>query len=146
MTQYWNWGNIKSSGFQNEQQSGFIETTPDAGIPYRRQRFSDIGDIIQGSVTLTKGKYLQFMSWYKFNIKQGAIAFDYYDCRLETTRTARIIDKPTYSSNSTYFDVQVKLYLEPATIYQDVVLVADEDTILVADEDTELVASVKLRL
>jgi hypothetical protein len=146
MTEYWQWGNIKSSGFQNEQQTGFLETTPDAGIPYRRQRFSDIGDIIQGSVTLTKDQYLQFMSWYKFKIQQGSIAFDYYDCRLGETRTARIIDKPTYSSNNTYFDVQVKLYLEPATIYQDVSLVVDESTTLIVDEASELVASIKLRL
>ena len=146
MTQYWAWGKIKNSGFQNEQQSGFVEVTPDAGIPFRRQRFSDVGDIIKGTITLNKTTYLQFMSWYKFNIKQGAISFTYYDCRIEQDRTARIIDKPIYSSNSTYFDVQITLYLEPVIIYQDVSLIADENTLLIADEDVILVATEKLRL
>ena len=50
----WKWGQIKLSGFQNEFQEGHIEITPDAGIPFRRQRFTDIQDIVQGSFTLDK--------------------------------------------------------------------------------------------
>lgn len=142
----WTWGNIKNAGFQNEQQTGYIETTPDAGIPFRRKLFSDVGDIIQGSITLTKDQYLQFMSWYNYNTQQGSIAFDFYDCRIGTTRTARFIDKPKYSSNSTNFDVQVILYLSPITIYQDIDSIINENDLLIVNDDDILTASVKLRL
>ena len=79
----WKWGQIKLSGFQNEFQEGHIEITPDAGIPFRRQRFTDIQDIVQGSFTLDKLSYIDFMSWYKSDILQGALPFKYYDARID---------------------------------------------------------------
>ena len=101
----WKWGQIKLDGFRNEYQEGYIEVTPDAGIPFRRERFSDIQDIIQGNFTLDKTQYIDFMSWYKLNIRQGAIPFTYYDCRIGQNRVARIVGKPTFTSNSKYYDV-----------------------------------------
>jgi hypothetical protein len=75
----WKWGQIKLDGFQNEFQEGYIEVTPDAGPPFRRERFSDIQDILKGTFTLLKIKYIDFMSWYKSDIKQGALPFKYFD-------------------------------------------------------------------
>lgn len=122
----WTWGQIKLDGFRNEFQEGYIEVTPDAGIPFRRERFSDIQDIIQGNFTLDKTQYVDFMSWYKFNIRQGALPFTYYDCRIGKNRTARIVGKPTFSSNSKYYDISVTITFDSEIFYLDRVLAANE--------------------
>ena len=129
----WKWGQIKLDGFRNEFQEGYIEVTPDAGIPFRRERFSDIQDIIQGSFTLTKLQYIDFMSWYKFNIRQGAIPFKYYDCRIGQERTARIVGKPTWSSNSKYYEMSISLTFDSEVFYFDRVLAANYEIPLVAN-------------
>lgn len=122
----WKFPKIKAQGFQNEFQEGYIEVTPDAGVPFRRERFSDVQDIITGNVTLTKQQYLDFMSWYKVDIKQGSIPFTYFDCRSEKERVARIVGKPTFPSNSKYFDVNITLAFDSSVFYDDRVLVANE--------------------
>lgn len=129
----WKWGQIRLDGFQNEFQEGYIEVTPDAGIPFRRERFSDIQDIIQGKFTLEKVQYIDFMSWYKFNIRQGAIPFKYYDCRIGQERTTRIVGKPTWSSNSKYYDMSITLTFDSEVFYLDRVLSANPNLPLVAN-------------
>ena len=129
----WKWGKIRLDGFQNEFQEGYIEVTPDAGIPFRRERFSDIQDIIQGKFTLEKVQYIDFMSWYKFNIRQGAIPFKYYDCRIGQERTTRIVGKPTWSSNSKYYDMSITLTFDSEVFYLDRVLSANPNLPLVAN-------------
>lgn len=130
----WKWGQIRLDGFQNEFQEGYIEVTPDAGIPFRRERFSDIQDIIQGKFTLTRLQYIDFMSWYKFDIRQGAIPFKYYDCRIEKERTARIVGKPTWSSNSRYYDMTITLTFDSEVFLLDRVLSANPNLPLVAND------------
>lgn len=130
----WKWGQIRLDGFQNEFQEGYIEVTPDAGIPFRRERFSDIQDIIQGKFTLEKVQYIDFMSWYKFNIRQGAIPFKYYDCRIGQERTTRIVGKPTWSSNSKYYDMTITLTFDSEVFYLDRVLSANPNLPLVAND------------
>lgn len=143
---YWTWGQILNNGFQNEYQDGTLEITPDAGVPYKRLRFSDTMDIIQGVFTLNKQQYIDFMSWYKFNIKQGTIPFQYYDCRYDIYRIARIVGKPTYSTNSNYYNMQVTITFDSNIIYQERTLVANPDLVLVANPDKVLVANKKLRI
>lgn len=130
----WKWGQIRLDGFQNEFQEGYIEVTPDAGIPFRRERFSDIQDIIQGKFTLEKVQYIDFMSWYKFNIRQGAIPFKYYDCRIGQERTTRIVGKPTWSSNSKYYDMSITLTFDSEVFLLDRVLSANPNLPLVAND------------
>ena len=130
----WKWGQIRLDGFQNEFQEGYIEVTPDAGIPFRRERFSDIQDIVQGKFTLEKVQYIDFMSWYKFNIRQGAIPFKYYDCRIGQERTARIVGKPTWSSNSKYYDMSITLTFDSEVFLLDRVLSANPNLPLVAND------------
>lgn len=130
----WKWGQIRLDGFQNEFQEGYIEVTPDAGIPFRRERFSDIQDIIQGKFTLEKVQYIDFMSWYKFNIRQGAIPFKYYDCRIGQERTTRIVGKPTWSSNSKYYDMTITLTFDSEVFLLDRVLSANPNLPLVAND------------
>lgn len=129
----WEWGQIKLSGFKNEYQEGYIEVTPDAGIPFRRERFSDIQDIIQGNFTLTRVKYTDFMSWYKYDIRQGALPFKYYDCRISRERTARIIGKPSFVSNSKYYDISITLTFDSEIFYLDRVLAANYELPIVAN-------------
>lgn len=130
----WKWGQIRLDGFQNEFQEGYIEVTPDAGIPFRRERFSDIQDIIQGKFTLTRLQYIDFMSWYKFDIRQGAIPFKYYDCRIGQERTTRIVGKPTWSSNSKYYDMSITLTFDSEVFLLDRVLSANPNLPLVAND------------
>ena len=129
----WKWGQIKLDGFRNEFQEGYIEVTPDAGIPFRRERFSDIQDIIQGNFTLDKTQYVDFMSWYKFNIRQGAIPFEFYDCRIGQNRVTRIVGKPTFTSNSKYYDVSITLTFDSGVFMLDRVLAANSAIPLVAN-------------
>ena len=129
----WTWGQIKLDGFRNEYQEGYIEVTPDAGIPFRRERFSDIQDIVQGNFTLDKTQYIDFMSWYKFNIRQGAIPFEYYDCRIGQNRVTRIVGKPTFTSNSKYYDVSITLTFDSGVFMLDRVLAANSAIPLVAN-------------
>lgn len=129
----WTWGQIKLDGFRNEYQEGYIEVTPDAGIPFRRERFSDIQDIIQGNFTLDKTQYIDFMSWYKFNIRQGAIPFKYYDCRIGQNRVTRIVGKPTFTSNSKYYDVSITLTFDSGVFMFDRVLAANSAIPLIAN-------------
>lgn len=129
----WKWGEIKLDGFRNEFQEGYIEVTPDAGIPFRRERFSDIQDIIQGNFTLDKIQYIDFMSWYKFNIRQGAIPFKYFDCRIGQNRVTRIVGKPTFTSNSKYYDVSITLTFDSGVFMLDRVLAANSAIPLIAN-------------
>lgn len=129
----WTWGQIKLDGFRNEYQEGYIEVTPDAGIPFRRERFSDIQDIIQGNFTLDKTQYVDFMSWYKFDIRQGAIPFEFYDCRIGQNRVTRIVGKPTFTSNSKYYDVSITLTFDSGVFMLDRVLAANSAIPLVAN-------------
>lgn len=136
----WKWGQIRLDGFQNEFQEGYIEVTPDAGIPFRRERFSDIQDIIQGKFTLTKSQYLDFMSWYKHDIRQGSLPFIYHDCRIDYDRVARIVGKPTWSSNSKCFDMSIILTFDSGKFQYDRVLAANILLPLTANSDKYLVA------
>ena len=136
----WKWGQIRLDGFRNEFQEGYIEVTPDAGIPFRRERFSDIQDIIQGKFTLTKSQYLDFMSWYKHDIRQGSLPFIYHDCRIDYDRVTRIVGKPTWSSNSKCFDMSITLTFDSGKFQYDRVLAANILLPLTANSDKYLVA------
>lgn len=106
----WIFGSLLNNSFSNEYQEGYIEVTPDAGIPFRRERFSDIQDIVSGNLSLINQDYIDFMSWYKYNIKQGTIPFLYYDCRVEEDRVARLtLNKPQFNRQSNRWNVLVTL-------------------------------------
>lgn len=145
MAEYWQWGQITVNNYQGEFQQGFVETTPDAGIPFRRQRFTDIQDIFLGVFLLTKTELLDFKSWYKYNIKQGSIPFQYYDSQLGIYRTCRIIEKPTWTSNSDKFNISLKLTFDSGIFYQDRILVVN-NSYLTVNDGKALVVAKKLRL
>lgn len=141
----WKWGNPLNANFSNEFQSGFIETNPDAGVPFRRMRFSDILDVIDATFDLTRSEYLQLMNWYKYDTRQGSLPFEYYDCRIEYNRVARIIGKPQFSTNSNRYIVSITLGLEPVTLYRDNNLLVNDDDLLIVNDDDILVASTGLQ-
>jgi hypothetical protein len=110
----WQWGNPLLEGFSNRPQKGYVDVEPDAGIPFRRLKFTDIYDICSCSFHLTRETYKQFMAWYQNDIKQGSIPFEMYDCRYGVTRVARLIgDVPQYPANSKYFRANVTIAFEP---------------------------------
>lgn len=129
----WKWGKIKLDGFQNEFQEGYIEVTPDAGIPYRRERFTDIQDIAQCVFTLERQKYIDFMSWYKYDTKQGSIPFKIMDCRIGEERIARITGKPKWNPNLRYWNTNVTLMFDSEVFYLDRVLAANYQLPIVAN-------------
>jgi hypothetical protein len=97
----WKWGKALLSNFSNRPQKGYVEIEPDAGIPFRRQMFSDISDLVTASFSLTRENYIKFMSWYKYELKQGSLPFLFYDCRYKRDRVARLVGGvPEYQTNS----------------------------------------------
>lgn len=132
----WTWGKPLNQNFSNKYQEGFLETQPDAGAPFRRMRFSDVLDIITVNFALTRDDYKRFLSWYKYETRQGSIPFTYYDCRIDADRTARIIGNPEFNANQTIMQLSITLGLEPITIYKDFELqVNDSDYLIVNDMD-----------
>ena len=109
---YWQWGTIQIAEFQEELQESTIEVTPDAGIPFKRQRFTDTQEIINATFTLSKSEYVDFISFYKFNIQQGALSFQYFDTRVNAYRTTRIVGKPSIVTNSNMYDVKIVITFE----------------------------------
>lgn len=134
----WKWGNPLSNNFRNEPQEGYIEVTPDAGRPQRRQVFTDISDIVSATWILSRSQYTSFMSWYNRDIQQGTIPFTMYDCRIDEDRTARIVGKPSYSTVSDRFNITLTLNLDPIirTVYK---VLSTEDGALITTEDGKLI-------
>lgn len=106
----WTWGGLLNDSYQNEYQEGYLELTPDAGIPFRRMKFSDIQDIVSGSLSLTDSDYTAFMSWYKHDIRQGTLPFQMYDCRIKQMRVARLtMNKPQFMRNSNRWNITLTI-------------------------------------
>lgn len=130
----WEWGCLLNEGFQNEFQQGYIEINPDAGTPYRRLKFSDIQDIVSGSLSLVDSDYIDFMSWYKCDIKQGTIPFIFYDCRVKKDRIVRLtINKPQFIRYSNRWTIPVTIIFDSGIFYVDKVLVANSEIPLEAN-------------
>lgn len=138
----WRWGKPLLNNFSNKLQEGYIETQADAGIPFRRMRFSDALDIVSATFSLTRIQYMQFISWYRYDIRQGSIPFIYYDCRIDADRVAHIIGNPEYNPDSTRQVLSITLGLEPVTVYKDFeLLVNDNDHLIVNDSDKLIISA-----
>lgn len=124
----WTWGGLLNASFSNEFQQGYIETNPDAGVPFRRLVFSDIQDIVKGNISLTNSDYLAFMSWYKVAIKQGTIPFEMYDCRVKADRVARLtIDKPQFNRDSNRWLISCTITYDSGVFFFDRLLLVNKD-------------------
>jgi hypothetical protein len=141
----WKWGKPLVSNFSNKLQEGYIETQADAGIPFRRLRFSDSLDLITASFVLSREEYIAFISWYRYDIRQGAIPFLYYDCRIDAERVARIIGNPEYAPKSTKRTVTLTLALEPVTVYNDYILLVNDNDHLIVNDNDKLTVTVGYR-
>lgn len=147
MTLKWTWGKPLIQGFSNEPQKGYSEIEPDAGVPFRRLNFTDIGDLATCSFDLDRSEYIRFMSWYKFECRQGTIPFEIWDCRYKRERTARIVGGvPQYTTNSNRYTLSLTLYFQPEIIYQDFGLIVNDTDLLIVNDDDVLMASVPLRI
>lgn len=136
----WEFGQLLSNGFSNETQQGFEELTPDAGIPFRRESFTDVYDIVRGGIILTRNDYLYFMDWYRNTVRQGTLPFTYYDCRVEKDRVARIVGKPTFSAISNRFSVSITISLEPTRFGVDSLLITESEDAYITTDSGDLVS------
>lgn len=147
MTLKWKWGKPLIQGFSNKPQKGYSEIEPDAGTPYRRLNFTDVGDIASCTFDLDRSDYIKFMSWYKFECRQGTIPFEIWDCRYQRERVARIVgDVPVYNTNSNRYTLSLTLYFMPEVILQDFRLVINDNDYLIVNNNDYLCASEPLRI
>lgn len=143
----WIWGKPLIEGFSNQPQKGYSEITPDAGIPYRRLNFTDISDLANCNFILNRSDYIQFMSWYKYELRQGTIPFQIWDCRYGVKRTARLIDAPPqYNTISNYYNLSLTIAFEPSIMAFDMGLIVNYDEYLIVNDNDELIAGVELRM
>lgn len=140
----WQWGSLLSRNFNDEDQTGFLEITPDAGKPFRRESFTDIDNLIRGSIIVDLDTYIEFKSWYRNTIKQGTISFTFFDCRTNTERIARILGKPLYRQISNKWNISIKLSLEQTIIYKDYFLLTEGGEYLLTEGGDKIITTKKL--
>ena len=142
----WIWGKPLIQNFSNQPQKGYVETSPDAGIPFRRLQFTDIYDLASCTFDLDRDDYVRFMSWYNSDLRQGTLPFKIWDCRYKTERTTRIVGEvPQYSTNSNRYTLSLTLAFMPETLNLDFVLIVDENRRLIVNDDDSLVVTQPLR-
>lgn len=142
----WKWGKPLLSGFSNKPQKGYVEIEPDAGIPFRRQTFSDIYDLVTATFSLTREQYPFFYSWYKYDLRQGTLPFLFFDCRYKQNRIARLIgDVPEFQPNSNRYTLSVNLALEPLVINQNRYLTVQNNIPLIVNDNDVLIVNYGLR-
>ena len=143
----WTWGKPLIEGFSNKPQKGYSEISPDAGIPFRRLNFTDICDLATCNFDLSRIDYIRFMSWYKYELRQGTLPFLIWDCRYKIQRTARLVDDvPQYTTNSNRYSLSLTIAFMPEIIYQEFNLIDEEDFYLIVNENDPLVISQELRI
>lgn len=143
----WTWGKPLIQGFSNKPQKGYTEVEPDAGVPFRRLNFTDIYDLATCNFDLDRSDYIRFMSWYKFELRQGTLPFQIWDCRYGIKRTARLVgDVPQYNPNSNRYNLSVTLAFMPDVINQDFYLVVNGNDPLIVNDYDYLVVSQPLRI
>lgn len=143
----WKFSKPLVNGFSNQPQKGYLETSPDAGIPFRRLLFSDIFDLVTCSFSFTREEYANFISWYRFDLKQGALPFLFFDCRYKKNRVARIIgDVPQYQTESNRFKLNLQIGFEPDIIYSEKLLTVADNKYLIVNGNDRLVVNYGLRI
>lgn len=143
----WKWGKPLLQSFSNQPQRGYIEITPDAGTPFRRLTFSDISDVVSCSFSITRQDYPLLYSWYKYDLRQGTLPFEIYDCRYGVNRVARLInDVPGFQTNSNRYNLSLAMALEPTIIYKDRALAEGLNFALVVNDNNYLTVGFGLRI
>ena len=143
----WTWGKPLLENFNNSPQKGYTEIEPDAGLPFRRLKFSDITDLANCNFILSRSDYIRFMSWYKYELKQGTEPFEIWDCRYKIKRVARLVgDVPQYSTNSNYYNMSVTIAFNSAVEVIDFALAVDDDVVLVVNNNDVLLGGRDLRV
>lgn len=143
----WTWGKPLIEGFSNKPQKGYSEIQPDAGAPFRRLNFTDIQDLATCNFILNRFDYIRFMSWYKFELRQGTLPFEIFDCRYKIKRVARLVgDVPQYNTNSNYYNLSLVIAFASSVELFDWVLVINENDPITVNDNDNLLAGVELRL
>lgn len=143
----WTWGKPLIEGFSNKPQKGYSEITPDAGIPYRRLNFTDIQDLATCNFILNRTDYVRFMSWYKYDLRQGTLPFLIWDCRYKKQRVARLVDDvPQYNTNSNHYNLSLTIAFTSSVEVFDWFLIGNETDKLIVNNNDRLLVGVELRI
>ncbi|MBQ2391410.1 MAG: hypothetical protein II306_06535 [Clostridia bacterium] len=143
----WKWGKALLNGYSNKFQKGYIDIEPDAGIPFRRMMFSDISDLVTATFCLTRTQYIEFMSWYRVELRQGTLPFQMFDCRYGVNRVARLIgDPPQFQPNSTRQNLSVTIAFEPSTIEEYRIFTVEDGKYLLVNDGKKLVVNYGFKL
>lgn len=144
MTINWPFGNFRANNFVSQFQSGFLGITPDAGIPYRRQTFTDIAELVQCTWILKDSDNEYFKDFYRRETKQGTLPFYIYDCRHNITRLARFYgDEAPQHSYIGAWQITFKLYLEPVTVYYNYPIISQDGYMLLTETGYPILSTVQ---
>lgn len=145
MTVKWKWNKPLLQGYSNQHQKGYDEITPDAGIPFRRLKFTDVADLVSFRVVFTRNEYIDFMAWYLKDIRQGTIPFLFPDCRYETERMARLVSEPPqYNTLSNMFEATLTIAFESEVLNVERILIVNSDDPLIVYDNDNLAVSQSL--
>lgn len=135
-----------NNGYQEEIQTSYTETTPDAGSQYRRELFTDVGRSVTGTSLLTDSEKAQFDNFYLKDTRSGSNTFNWYDCINDVTRNARFLGKPSIVRNSNRWNVSYNLWLEPTTIVKQLLLSTEDGKLILTEDGKALEVDVEFNI
>lgn len=135
--------NYLNSGYQEQYQTSYVETTPDAGIPFRRETFTDVGRSITGTALLTDSQKAQFDTFYLKDTRSGSNSFNWYDCLNSIMRDAKFIGTPSVVRNGNRWNVSYNLWLEPKLINVELLLTTEDGKIITTEDGKGLLVDVE---
>lgn len=132
-----------NNGYQEQFQTSYVENTPDAGIPFRRETFTDVGKSITGTMLLTDSEKAVWDNFYLRDTRSGSQSFNFYDCINDVTRNARFIGTPSTVRNGNRWNISVSLWLEPATVIVELLLATEDGKLITTEDDKALLVDVE---
>lgn len=134
--------NALNQNYSEQFQESYVENTPDAGIPFRREIYSDVGKIAQNTFLFTDVQYNIFNNFYLNDTRSGSQTFLVYDCINDIDRPAKMIGTPSVTRLSNKWRVIFKIYLEPVRVIEDLLLSTKDGAILTTKDGKGLLAKV----
>lgn len=132
-----------NNGYQEEYQTSFVETTPDAGIPFRRETYTDVGRTIIGTALMTDSQKAQFDTLYLKDTRSGSKPVMVYDCINKINREAKFIGKPSIVRNGNRWSVSYRFFLEPVTIMVELLLTTEDGKLITTEDGKALLVDVE---
>lgn len=135
--------NYLNNGYQEEYQTSFTETTPDAGIPFRRETYTDVGRTIIGTALMNDSQKAEFDTLYLRDTRSGSKPVMMYDCINKINREAKFIGKPSIVRTGNRWSVSYRFYLEPTTVIAELYLITEDGRLVLTEDDKAIVLDVE---